>query len=339
MGVSLVGFLTQLSIPILWVTRKLSDRADRAAVLRIYRELQRTGDVVKALPAEQRAVREAVEQAEGGEAEGGRRKADGKSEVRGQKSEVTGREAEGGRRKAEGTTVAAPPPRSPMLRAVPELPPELISRPEPAAGPEPAAPAPAPPPVEQRRPEPRPEPVRPERPPEPPATVPLTPRPLRTSDFALPTSQAPFRLHPGDPVVDSPGIGSKTAGRMNEAGVRTVADLLAADPHELADALETRWIVPETVRDWQDQAELMCRVPGLHGHDAQILVAVGVTEPADLVGLTAEDLLSLTEPLINSADGRRILRGSVPPDLDEVRNWIAWGEQSRPLPTARRAAA
>lgn len=110
----------------------------------------------------------------------------------------------------------------------------------------------------------------------------------------------------------------------------------------MADRLDTRWIVPEVVRDWQDAARLMCRVPNLHGHDVQILVAVGVSDPDDVVGLTPQDLLGLTEPLLTTSEGERILRGSAPPDLEEVTNWIAWAKSARPLPDEgepRRAAA
>ena len=56
-GVSVVGFLTAFTKPILWLTRKLHDAADRREVLAIWKELQKTGAVEKSLPAEQRAVR------------------------------------------------------------------------------------------------------------------------------------------------------------------------------------------------------------------------------------------------------------------------------------------
>ena len=70
-------------------------------------------------------------------------------------------------------------------------------------------------------------------------------------------------------------------------------------------------------------------------------MAVGVCDPADLTGLAPADLLGLTEPLLAGSEGDRILRGSAPPDLAEVTNWIAWAAAARPLPDPRerRAAA
>ena len=302
-GVSVVGFLTAFSKPILWLTRKLHDRADRAEVLRIWKELKKTGDVVKRLPEENRVVREAFAK------------------------------AEGERRKAEGKETPPAEPRPVRPRMIAAVPPEPVRAPPPAPAPEPV-PEPIAAPVY--------EPVAALNTPTlaPPAASPLPP-----SDLRLPTSASPaltFRLHPADPVVDAPGIGPKTAARFLKIGVETVADLLSGDPHDLADRLDTRWIVPEIVRDWQDAARLMCVVPNLHGHDVQILVAIGVTEPEDVVGLGPEDLLGLTEPLVTTSEGEKILRGSTPPDLAEVTNWIAWARAARPLPDAaepRRAAA
>ena len=308
-GVSVVGFLTAFSKPILWLTRKLHDRADRAEVLRIWKELKKTGDVVKRLPEESRVVREAWARDRG----------------------------ERGERKGESELAAAPPvePRPVRPRMIAAVPPAEPVSPEtaPHVAPEPT-PAPVAAPVY--------EPVAALATPQ--LTAPAA-TPVRPSAFRLPPSGNPsltFRLHPADPVVDAPGIGPKTAARFLKIGVERVTDLLSGDPHDLADRLDTRWIVPEIVRDWQDAAKLMCVVPNLHGHDVQILVAIGVTEPEDVVGLGPEDLLGLTEPLVTTSEGEKILRGSTPPDLAEVTNWIAWARAARPLPDAaapRRAAA
>ena len=309
-GVSLVGFLTAFTKPIFWLTRKLHDRADRAEVLRIWKELQRTGDVVKHLPAESRAVREAFL----------------KSEAGGERLKV-----ESGRVKVEREGAAPAPPADPprprprMIAAVPT--------PEPTPAPRTFHPAPSTSNPARSTPDPAPsapDPT-PSAPPPAPVAVSLPP----SADPGAAGERTTFRLHPADPIVDAPGIGPKTAARFQKIGVEHVTDLLAGDPHDLADRLDTRWIVPEIVRDWQDQAALMCRVPNLHGHDVQILVAVGVTDPADLPGLTAEDLLGLTEPLVNTSEGSRILRGSSPPDLAEVTDWIAWARQARPMPRRR----
>ncbi|MCO6453769.1 MAG: DUF4332 domain-containing protein, partial [Pirellulaceae bacterium] len=139
-----------------------------------------------------------------------------------------------------------------------------------------------------------------------------------------------FHLHSTSPVVDAPSIGPKLADRLGTMGVRTVADLLAASPAETARRLDHPRIKAATVRAWQHQARLVCRVPHLRGHDAQLLVACGYTEPEQLSLLTAEQLLAAIQPVVDSPAGQRILRTGKRPDLEEVAAWIRWSHEPRP---------
>lgn len=143
-----------------------------------------------------------------------------------------------------------------------------------------------------------------------------------------------FHLEQDDDVEQAPSIGNKTAERLKSIGVRTVKDLLAANPDSLASRMKAKHITPQLVRDWQTQAELASRIPELRGHDAQILVGSGISDPRDLESLEPEELLELVQPYIGSEEGERTLRGAAPPDLEEVTNWIAWARQARPLKAA-----
>lgn len=138
-----------------------------------------------------------------------------------------------------------------------------------------------------------------------------------------------FHLHSTSPVVDAPSIGPKLADRLGTLGIRTVADLLAASPAETARRLDHPRIKAATVRAWQHQARLVCRVPHLRGHDAQLLVACGYTEPEQLRLLTAEQLLAAIQPVVDSPAGQRILRTGKRPDLEEVAAWIRWSHEPR----------
>ncbi|MEM6329600.1 MAG: DUF4332 domain-containing protein, partial [Planctomycetota bacterium] len=143
-----------------------------------------------------------------------------------------------------------------------------------------------------------------------------------------------FYLETSSPVVDAPSIGPKTAQRIAKAGVRTVADLLAADADAVAAAMDHSRITAETVVAWQHQAGLVCRIPQLRGHDAQVLVACGFTAPEEIASMKPAELLEFVEPFCTSAEGEKVLRGNKTPDLAEVSDWITWARHCRLLSAA-----
>ncbi|HUG66145.1 MAG TPA: DUF4332 domain-containing protein, partial [Pirellulaceae bacterium] len=85
-----------------------------------------------------------------------------------------------------------------------------------------------------------------------------------------------------------------------------------------------RHITAETIEDWQDQASLVCSIPNLRGHDAQILVACGFTAREAIRTASVGEILAAAINLANTRDGKRILRNSLPPDKDEIEDWIEW---------------
>jgi hypothetical protein len=113
-----------------------------------------------------------------------------------------------------------------------------------------------------------------------------------------------------------------------------VGDLLAADAEALATALRQKHITADSIRTWQQESSLNCRVPGLQNHDAQILVASGITDPEELAASSPAELLEKVLPFVNSPEGQRLLRQQQPPDLAEVTQWIEWAGSARRLQAA-----
>ncbi len=124
-------------------------------------------------------------------------------------------------------------------------------------------------------------------------------------------------------IVDAPSIGPKTASRFQEIGIRRISEFMNSDVNELAARFNSRQFSKDVLRDWQDQSRLMLTVPGLRGHDAQLLVAAEIRNRDDLARADAEQLLYSLDTIVESSEGRRILRDSAPPDLAEVRSWIS----------------
>ena len=133
-----------------------------------------------------------------------------------------------------------------------------------------------------------------------------------------------FYLFRSSDVVDAPTIGPRTADRLAVIGVRTVDDLLTRPADRIAAGLRHRRIKAKDVTEWQQQSELVCSVPGLRGHDAQVLVACGITSAESLARLEPTTLWGTIEPFVSSKHGERLLRSANKPDLAEVTNWITW---------------
>jgi energy-coupling factor transporter ATP-binding protein EcfA2 len=143
-----------------------------------------------------------------------------------------------------------------------------------------------------------------------------------------------FYLDPSSPVVDAPSIGPRLAERLQPLGIHTVSDLFNADADRLASQLADKRITSQTIIDWQQQASLVCRIPNLRGHDAQMLVAAGIAEPEQLVEADPDELLASVAKYASSKEGQRQLRGAGSADANEIQQWVAWARDSRLLQAA-----
>ncbi len=132
-----------------------------------------------------------------------------------------------------------------------------------------------------------------------------------------------------DPIVDAPSIGPKTAERFHAVGVNTVGQLLETDAHRMAESINYRRITADLIRSWQRQTDLVCRVPNLRGHDAQILVACDIEDADQLAEQNAEALFQKVQAFVNSTEGKRVLRNAKAPDLSEISSWIRWARRAR----------
>jgi hypothetical protein len=131
-----------------------------------------------------------------------------------------------------------------------------------------------------------------------------------------------IRLRPDGPVVDAPSIGPRTARLLERIGIVTIGNLLACDAEATARRLRHPRITAEVLVTWQRQSALMCSLPGLRCGDAQVLVACGIHQPADLRRISASALSAIVGPYVKSEEGRRLLRSASPPTADDVARWV-----------------
>ena len=143
-----------------------------------------------------------------------------------------------------------------------------------------------------------------------------------------------FYLNLNDDLEAAPSIGAKTAERFEKIGVITVADFLRQTAESMSDRLNYKRLSADVLRAWQHQARMVCRIPNLRGHDAQLLVACNVIEPDDLEGMDPQTLFNVIGPFSDTKEGLKIIRSGKKPDLAEVTDWIDWAGHTRSLQAA-----
>ena len=158
--------------------------------------------------------------------------------------------------------------------------------------------------------------------------------PTAKSSSAASTSQGKFYLDIDSPVLDAPSIGPRMAERLAPFNLATVGDLVSVNAEDVALQLADRSVSAEMVQQWQNQAMLVCRVPNLRGHDAQLIVGCGITSAEELAASNSTELFNKVIRLASSKHGVRILRGSNAPDQQEVSDWIRWAQNCRAVRAA-----
>ena len=161
-------------------------------------------------------------------------------------------------------------------------------------------------------------------------------RPARTTTAtqSATASQWKFFLDIESPVVDAPSIGPRMAEKLAPLNVLSIGDLMASDTASLAAQLADKSVSADTVAQWQYQALLVCRIPNLRGHDAQLLVGSGYTTAEQVAAADPASLFDKVTRFASSKSGVRILRGSTAPDLAEVTDWVQWSQNCRAIRAA-----
>jgi hypothetical protein len=154
-------------------------------------------------------------------------------------------------------------------------------------------------------------------------------KPVPAAATANRTAEPRFYLSLDQDVVDGPSIGPKTAERLYPHGVKTVRDLIKSEPAALAVLMDARGVTAETIAAWQDQARLVCTVPGLRGTHAQLLVGAGYLSGEAIAAADADKLCADVLTYAASNSGQRLLRNGDPPDIEKIKGWLEAAQSIR----------
>ncbi|MBO0763579.1 MAG: DUF4332 domain-containing protein [Hyphomicrobiaceae bacterium] len=132
-----------------------------------------------------------------------------------------------------------------------------------------------------------------------------------------------------DAVSAALAAGARTLKRLETLGVTTVRDLLKADPESLAVQLNSRSLTADTIGDWQDQALLMCAIPGLRPAHGQLLVGAGYRSAQAIADAEADKLCADVLAFAATSAGQRALRSGDVPDMERIKGWLEAARRMR----------
>ncbi|MFV0368019.1 MAG: DUF4332 domain-containing protein [Hyphomicrobiaceae bacterium] len=282
-SLSLDTVLATLNIPLKWVQKKLTDTEDQHVVQAMYDELMATGGVERNLPEDDRQVRDIYHQ------EVVLQRADELAQARARRPAQQPK-PQNIRRVATAVLPPAVAAGTPDQTATIHLHPALNANAQGPAG----------------------------------STADRTQQRSKLVVAASQRSSSGPKIYLSleDDIEAAPSIGPKTAARFYAIGIKTVAQFLEADAFEMAEQLDVRYITPESLTDWQDQAHLVMSVPGLRGGHAQLLVGAGYFSVASIAEAEPAKLSADILKFVTTAEGQRVLRDGEPPDIEKIKSWI-----------------
>ncbi|MCY2984763.1 MAG: DUF4332 domain-containing protein [Planctomycetota bacterium] len=130
------------------------------------------------------------------------------------------------------------------------------------------------------------------------------------------------KLTVDSPIVDAPAIGPKSAARLEAIGLTTVRDLLSHDADSISAELQSKWITPRIVDQWQDQARLACQIERLSAAGSGLLIMAGIRTAEELIRLRPAEAHAMVRAAAQTSEGQRLLRDQEPPPLKTIERWI-----------------
>ena len=128
-------------------------------------------------------------------------------------------------------------------------------------------------------------------------------------------------------IIDVEGIGEVYAGKLTEANINTVEELLevAKKPAGRAELAEKTGISPKLILTWANHADLM-RINGVGPQFSELLEAAGVDTVKEFRHRVAENLV---QKMQETNDAKNLVRRV--PSVKQVEKMIAQAKELPPV--------
>jgi Domain of unknown function (DUF4332) len=136
-------------------------------------------------------------------------------------------------------------------------------------------------------------------------------------------------LSEADNLEAAPSIGPKMAERFASLGIKTVGEFLDLSPDAIATRLADRRMDADVIETWQFQALLVMEIPGLRGTHAQLLTGAGYKTADDIASADPAKLCASVLLFAATTDGKRVLRDGEPPDMEKIKGWVTSASEAR----------
>jgi hypothetical protein len=118
--------------------------------------------------------------------------------------------------------------------------------------------------------------------------------------------------------------------RFAQVGIRTLAELLEADPDTIAARVKLPKVTGSTVRRWQQQADLLNRVPQLRGWHLRTLTAVGVASVEALASQVPHELWRHLQQFFGrTREGKQLFAEGHELSVRQIGDWVQAARSAR----------
>jgi len=129
-------------------------------------------------------------------------------------------------------------------------------------------------------------------------------------------------------ATDVLSLGPRTAGLLLRVGIRSVEQLLVAQPVEIEQRLQNERITAQTLGNWQREAQLILAAPQMPAEAVQILAVAGFSSPQKIACSAPTELLAAIDTRAKEINSAYSEENFSLPSVSVISTWIRSARES-----------